>query len=260
MEMTAVFWVATLVMVVIAVGFVARPLLLTKRSGTVIALTAGLPVVAAGLYLALGSPSSTGSAATRVPSAIMKTATATENKVGSVASMVDGLAARLEQSPGDAGSWLLLARSYKHLNRNAEALAAYEKAAALGQFDADLASMAGGDIATAVSRISGTVSLSESAATVVNPTDTVFVFAKAVDGPAMPIAVLRRAASELPISFVLDDSLSMTPDLKLSDFPSVTITARISRGGDATVTLRSLEAKSGPITIADNQPINLTID
>ena len=61
-----------------------------------------------------------------------------------------------------------------------------------------------------------------------------FVFARAVDGPRMPLAVQRGKVSDLPITFKLDDSLAVSPDFKISGFTEVRIEARISRSGSAT--------------------------
>ena len=66
------------------------------------------------------------------------TSSPTHKSVGSVASLVDGLAERLKQNPDDSKSWLLLARSYRHLNRIPEARDAYNNAAAFGEYDAEL--------------------------------------------------------------------------------------------------------------------------
>ena len=58
--------------------------------------------------------------------------------IAPVSSLVDGLAKRLYENPDDAGGWLLLAKSYRHLDRPAEANTAYANAKQLGQSDADL--------------------------------------------------------------------------------------------------------------------------
>lgn len=65
-------------------------------------------------------------------------------------------------------------------------------------------------------------------------TDSVYVFARAADGPKMPLAIQRFAASELPKDIVLDDSMGMMPTLKLSQVPRLVVGARISKSGDAT--------------------------
>jgi tetratricopeptide (TPR) repeat protein len=264
METSGLFWIATVVMVVVAFGFVAMPLLKANRKATLLAVAIAVPLLAAGLYRQLGSPDTNGvsqrSNLPQGPASSVATGTASTN-VGSVASMIEGLASRLRDNPDDGGSWLLLARSYRHLNRLDEAADAYEKAAALGQFDAELAELDGTSNAPAAgTRIYGNVRLSPDAAGIVQPTDTVFIFAKALYGPPAPIAVLQRAASELPIDFLLNDSQSMVAGVKLSDFDEVVVTARITRGGDATVSLQGLEAKSDTILVADNRHLNLTIE
>lgn len=82
--------------------------------------------------------------------------------------------------------------------------------------------------------IRGRVSLAPALAAQVLPTDTVFVFARAAQGPRMPLAVQRARVSDLPLNFRLDDSLAVSPDFKLSSFGEVRVEARISRSGSAT--------------------------
>ncbi len=82
-------------------------------------------------------------------------------------------------------------------------------------------------------RVAGLVSLSPSLAAKVSPTDTVFIFARAAEGPRMPLAILRRTVAELPISFTLDDAMAMSPAMKLSNFPVVVVGARVSKSGNA---------------------------
>jgi len=81
--------------------------------------------------------------------------------------------------------------------------------------------------------VSGQVSLAPALVGKVSPTDTVFVFARAAEGPRMPLAILRRTVADLPFSFTLDDNLAMSPAMKLSKFPVVVVGARISKTGNA---------------------------
>lgn len=67
----------------------------------------------------------------------------------------------------------------------------------------------------------------------VAPTDALFVFARAAEGPRVPLAIRRVQAQDLPLEFVLDDSMSMAPNMKLSLFPKVIVGARISKSGNA---------------------------
>lgn len=81
--------------------------------------------------------------------------------------------------------------------------------------------------------VSGTVALDPALASKVSPEDTVFVVARAVDGPGMPLAALRRQVKDLPLAFRLDDSMAMSPLTRLSGFAKVVVSARVSKSGTA---------------------------
>ncbi len=81
-------------------------------------------------------------------------------------------------------------------------------------------------------KVDGTVSLSPELMAKASPDDTLYVFAKAAQGPPMPLATFRAQVKDLPMKFNLDDSMAPTPMAKLSDFPSVIVGARISKSGD----------------------------
>lgn len=96
--------------------------------------------------------------------------------------------------------------------------------------------------------VSGVVKLAPELAAKVAPTDTVFIFARAADGPRMPLAILRKQARDLPATFTLDDSMAMTPDAKLSNVPRVVVGARISKTANATPQPGDLQGVSPPVT------------
>ena len=81
--------------------------------------------------------------------------------------------------------------------------------------------------------ITGTVTLSAALAAKTNPNDMLFVVARAAEGPKAPLAVIRALVKDLPMKFTLDDSMSMSPQLKLSGFDKVVLVARVSKSGDA---------------------------
>ena len=76
--------------------------------------------------------------------------------------------------------------------------------------------------------------------------DTLYIFARAVDGLRMPLAVVRAKAAELP-RFRLDDSMAMTKDARLSTTPAVIVEARISKTGSATPNAGDLQGRSAPL-------------
>jgi len=63
--------------------------------------------------------------------------------------------------------------------------------------------------------------------------DAVFVYAKAAQGPRMPLAVQRMTLAELPATIVLDDNMAMVEGMNLSAFPSVVVSARVTKSGSA---------------------------
>jgi cytochrome c-type biogenesis protein CcmH len=82
--------------------------------------------------------------------------------------------------------------------------------------------------------VSGTVTIADTLAPKVAITDTLFIFARSEGGPRIPLAVYRGGARELPKAFVLDDSMSMAPGMKISTAQQVRIEARVSKSGNAT--------------------------
>jgi cytochrome c-type biogenesis protein CcmH len=113
--------------------------------------------------------------------------------------------------------------------------------------------------AVANASIQGVVSLSASMKSKVAPDDTVFIFARATQGPRMPLAILKRKASELPITFTLDDSTAMTDELKLSKFELVIVGARVSKSGNALPQSGDLVGQSAPVKAGGGQ-LTLVID
>ncbi|MWK59182.1 c-type cytochrome biogenesis protein CcmI [Pseudomonas otitidis] len=92
----------------------------------------------------------------------------------------------------------------------------------------------------------------------VQPGDTVFIFARAAEGPPMPLAVKRLTVKDLPAEVVLSDADAMMPQLKISNFPQVQLVARVSREGNA----KSGEwiGRGPALSSATEDPQQLTID
>ncbi|MCI0912534.1 MULTISPECIES: c-type cytochrome biogenesis protein CcmI [Pseudomonas] len=68
----------------------------------------------------------------------------------------------------------------------------------------------------------------------VQPGDAVFIFARASNGPPMPLAAKRVTVAQLPLEVELSDADAMMPQMKLSDFAEVQLVARVSRAGQPT--------------------------
>ncbi len=96
-------------------------------------------------------------------------------------------------------------------------------------------------------RVSGEVSLDASLRDKVRPDDAVFVFARAAEGPRMPLAIVKVRVADLPYRFSFDDASAMTPQMRLSSFTDVEIAARVSRSGSAAPAAGDLEGLSGRI-------------
>ncbi len=93
-----------------------------------------------------------------------------------------------------------------------------------------------------------------------NPDLTVFIYAKAVTGPPMPLAAIRKQVKDLPIEVTLDDSMAMMPQLKLSGFKQVTVGARVSIGGTPTKSPGDLYIEKSPVSVGEAETVSLMIN
>lgn len=95
--------------------------------------------------------------------------------------------------------------------------------------------------------VEGRVEIDPKIAKNANPDDTVFVFARASEGPRMPLAILRLKASELPKAFALTDAMAMTPASTISKAGKVVVEARVSKSGNVSVQPGDLSGVSAVI-------------
>ena len=146
---------------------------------------------------------------------------------------------KMQFPPGDAET------------REVDAMIAEAEAAKRGAPAAAAADGAAGREASATAAdaaaITGRVSLDPKLRERAAANDTLFVFARAVDGPRMPLAVARTTASALPYAFRLDDSMAMTPAARISAAGEVVVEARLSKTGGATPASGDLRGTSGPV-------------
>jgi cytochrome c-type biogenesis protein CcmH len=219
---------------------------------------------------------------------------------GDMQAAIARLAEKLRQSPDDAQGWALLARTYKATEHYQEARDAFKHAVDAAPGDAGLEReyaaaetpnddkpaeaelaqprqcdvpglSAEGDPAAASAcpetspphestPITVKVSLAPNLKAKVLPGDTLFVFAKAAQGPPMPLAIARLTAAQLPASVTLTDSMSMMPNLTLSKFSQIVLGARISKSGNAIAQSGDLQTFSAAVSNSRPEPIQLTID
>lgn len=145
-----------------------------------------------------------------------------------------------------------------HLARTGES-----KAKAIEEIDKAIAiaQHGGQDVTVPKTGIQVTVKLSKELQRKLSANDVLFVFAKALNGPPMPLAVVKQAVGRFPIVVELNDQQSMMPELKLSKFSSVIVGARISKTGTPQGESGDLEAIAVPLTQQDkNQTVELLIN
>jgi cytochrome c-type biogenesis protein CcmH len=176
----------------------------------------------------------------------------------------------LELEPGNLKA-LALAGTAAFERKDFSAAAAYwermlphvapdsEDARTIQQNIAEARSLVRDKPAASAAGVQGTVTLAEKLKDRAAPEDTVFVFARAADGPPMPLAVARARVRELPYRFRLDDSMAMTPAMNISSFSKVIVTARISKSGSATAQPGDLQGASAPVA-NDAKAVDVVID
>jgi hypothetical protein len=183
-------------------------------------------------------------------------------KAAPIGDLVSGLERRLAENPDDGKGWLLLAKSYDHLGDPIRAASAYSRARELGFVDAALERLPATNAMQPQSSaiVRGRVSVTADASGSYEPSDTVFIVAKpAGSGPAIPLAVIRRTASDLPFDFILSDKESMVAGNSLSGASNIVVVAKISETGDAMSVRSGLKITSQIFSPQDAPFLNLEL-
>lgn len=92
-----------------------------------------------------------------------------------------------------------------------------------------------------------------------NADAAVYVYARAADGPPMPVAAEKHAFAELPFIATLDDADNLVPARKLSDLQAVDIVARVSRDGTANPRPGDPESTPVRVTLPADAPVEVVI-
>jgi cytochrome c-type biogenesis protein CcmH len=163
----------------------------------------------------------------------------------------------LALDPDDPKGLALAASAAAERGETGQAIAYWERLYRLLPPDSQTAARVAANLAAAkgiakapvAASISGTLALAPDAGRTPGPDETVFLYARALDGPRMPLAVLRRTVRDLPLRFTLDDSQALTPERKLSGQEQVMVEARISASGNAAPQAGDLVGQAGPVRI-----------
>jgi cytochrome c-type biogenesis protein CcmH len=134
-----------------------------------------------------------------------------------------------------------------------------EPASAVATATADAGAATAVD-STSATALSVQVALAPELAATAAAEDTVFIYARATQGPRMPLAIVRKQVKDLPVTVTLDDSLAMSPQMVLSKFAQVTVSARISKTGNAMPQSGDLLGSVSPVATQTTENIQITIN
>lgn len=102
-------------------------------------------------------------------------------------------------------------------------------------------------------RLLVTVDISAELKKVLPANATLFVMAKAMQGPKIPLAVYKAPLSGFPLTVELNDAMAMMPTLKISGFDDVQIIARISTSGEAMPKSGDFQGATDNVLIKDGK-------
>lgn len=104
-----------------------------------------------------------------------------------------------------------------------------------------------------------TVALDKSLSSDVDPEDAVFIYAQAMSGPPMPLAVTRKKVRDLPLQVTLNDSMAMMPAMALSKFSEVRVIARVSKTGNAIPQSGDFKGQIEAVPVKERAPVEILI-
>jgi cytochrome c-type biogenesis protein CcmH len=90
--------------------------------------------------------------------------------------------------------------------------------------------------------------------------DTLFVFARAAEGPPMPLAAVKGTAGDLPAAITIDDAAMLRSGDKLSQYAELTITARITRSGQPMAASGDMQSDSVTVRPGYDKSVSLVIN
>ncbi|MGL4834157.1 MAG: c-type cytochrome biogenesis protein CcmI [Shewanella sp.] len=101
------------------------------------------------------------------------------------------------------------------------------------------------------------ISISPELAAKVSADDTIFVFARATQGPKIPLAATKVSAKSFPVTVTLDDSTGMGSDMKLSQASHVEVIAVLSKHGDIKPQPGDIQGKVTSVAVGESATLML---
>lgn len=111
--------------------------------------------------------------------------------------------------------------------------------------------------ASSVKSVNITISIAAELAAKASPEDTIFIFARATEGPKVPLAATKVSAKSFPITVTLDDSSGMGGDTKLSDAANVEVIAVLSKHGNIKPQTGDIQGKINTVAVGDSASLVL---
>lgn len=111
--------------------------------------------------------------------------------------------------------------------------------------------------ASSVKSVNITISIAAELAAKASPEDTIFIFARATEGPKVPLAATKVSAESLPITVTLDDSSGMSGDTKLSDAANVEVIAVLSKHGNIKPQTGDIQGKINTVAVGGSASLVL---
>ena len=108
--------------------------------------------------------------------------------------------------------------------------------------------------------ITGEVDVSPEMKAKIRPEDTVFVYARPIEGSKMPVAFASYKGKDLPIKFRLDSQSQMGMGMKtLADVQEAYVEARVSRSGNFMPASGDLEGAADGKVAVGTQGVRVVI-
>lgn len=104
------------------------------------------------------------------------------------------------------------------------------------------------------------VNLSPDFQSLVKPTDTVFIYARALGGPPMPLAIVKKTVADLPLTVTLNQSNAVISNTQLADFKEITLIARVAKSGQVIPQTGDLQGQLTPVLVHEHNPVNIVIN